>query len=111
VSSTPDEKLARVCTWTKLRGCLRPSTAGRATCKLAVAGNRGSGGIVNIGPAELLLLLIVQVVFVVVSALLANRKGYSAAVWGVVAVFLGFIALIIVLLLPARTALEGGDPV
>ena len=62
----------------------------------------------NIGPVELLLLLIVQVVFVVASALLANRKGYSAAVWAVVAVFLGFIALIIMLLLPARTAPEGG---
>ena len=65
----------------------------------------------NIGPVELLLLLIVQVVFVVASALLANRKGYSAAVWAVVAVFLGFIALIIVLLLPARTAPEGSSSV
>jgi cytochrome c oxidase assembly factor CtaG len=64
--------------------------------------------VVNIGPVELLLLLVVQVVFVVASALLANRKGHSAAVWAVVALFLGFIALIIVLLLPARTAPEGG---
>ena len=61
----------------------------------------------NIGPVELLLIFVVQVVFVVASALLANRKGYSAAV----AFFLGFIALIIVLLLPARTAPEGGSSV
>ena len=60
----------------------------------------------NLGPVELLLILVVQAVFVVASALLANRKGYSAAVWAVAAVFLGFVALIIVLLLPARTAPE-----
>jgi len=65
----------------------------------------------NIGPVELLLFFVVQVVFVVASALVANRKGYSAAVWAVVALFLGFIALIIVLLLPARTAPEGGRSV
>jgi hypothetical protein len=65
----------------------------------------------NIGPVEFLLFFVVQVVFVVASALLANRKGYSAAVWAVVALFLGFIALIIVLLLPARTAPEGGRSV
>jgi len=65
----------------------------------------------NIGPVEFLLFFVVQVVFVVVSALVANRKGYSAAVWAVVALFLGFIALIIVLLLPARTAPEGGRSV
>ena len=64
----------------------------------------------NIGPVELLLIFVVQVAFVVASALLANRKGYNAAVWAVVAVFLGFIALIIVLLLPARTAPAGGSP-
>jgi len=65
----------------------------------------------NIGPVEFLLFFVVQVVFVVASALLANRKGYSAAVWAVVTLFLGFIALIIVLLLPARTAPEGGRSV
>ena len=65
----------------------------------------------NIGPVEFLLFFVVQVVFVVVSALVANRTGYSAAVWAVVALFLGFIALIIVLLLPARTAPEGGRSV
>ena len=65
----------------------------------------------NIGPVEFLLFFVVQVVFVVVSALVANRKGYSAAVWAVVTLFLGFIALIIVLLLPARTAPEGGRSV
>jgi hypothetical protein len=63
----------------------------------------------NVGPVELLLLFVVQVVFVVVTALLAHRKGHSAAVWAAVALFLGFIALIIVLLLPARTAPEGGS--
>jgi hypothetical protein len=75
---------------------------------LATAAGKGRR-VVNLGPVELLFILVVQVVFVVVSALLANRKGYSAAVWAVVAVFLGFIALIIVLLLPARTAPEGGS--
>jgi len=68
---------------------------------------------VGIGPVELLLVFVVFVVqaaFVVASALLADRKGHSAAVWAVVAVFLGLIALIIVLLLPARTAPAGGSP-
>jgi uncharacterized protein (DUF983 family) len=80
-------------------------------CRLAAVAGRESGGNgVNIGPVELLLIFVVQVAFVVASALLANRKGYNAAVWAVVAVFLGFIALIIVLLLPARTAPAGGSP-
>ena len=67
----------------------------------------------GIGPVELLLVFVVFVVqaaFVVASALLADRKGHSAAVWAAVALFLGFIALIIVLLLPARTAPAGGSP-
>ena len=67
----------------------------------------------GIGPVELLLVFVVFVVqaaFVVASALLADRKGHSAAAWAVVAVFLGLIALIIVLLLPARTAPAGGSP-
>jgi len=63
----------------------------------------------SIGPVELLLLLIVQAAFVVASALLADRKGRSAAVWAVVALFLGFIALIIVLLLPDRAVPEEGS--
>ena len=77
---------------------------------LATPTNKG-GCVMNIGPVEFLLFFVVQVVFVVASALLANRKGYSAAVWAVVAVFLGLVALIIVLLLPARTAPEGGSSV
>ena len=78
--------------------------------RLAATAVRESGGnAVNIGPVELLLVFVVQAAFVVASALLANRKGYSAAVWAVVAVFLGFIALIIVLLLPARTVPAGGS--
>ena len=64
----------------------------------------------DIGPVELLLIFVVQAAFVVASALLADRKGHSAAVWAVVAVFLGLIALIIVLLLPARTV-PAGDSV
>ena len=82
--------------------------------RLATAIGRESGGNgVGIGPVELLLVFVVFVVqaaFVVASALLADRKGHSAAIWAVVAVFLGLIALIIVLLLPARTAPAGGSP-
>jgi hypothetical protein len=79
--------------------------------RLAAAVGRESGGNgVGIGPVELLLVFVVQAAFVVASALLADRKGHSAAVWAVVAVFLGLIALIIVLLLPARTAPAGGSP-
>jgi hypothetical protein len=77
---------------------------------LATPASKG-GCAMNIGPVELLLFFVVQVVFVVASALVANRKGYSAVVWAVVTLFLGFIALIIVLLLPARTAPEGGRSV
>ena len=52
----------------------------------------------NIGPVELLLFFVVQVVFVVASALVANRKGYSAAVWAVVALFLGFLIAVLMAL-------------
>jgi hypothetical protein len=43
----------------------------------------------------------------VVTALLARRKGRSAALWAVLALFLPVIALIIVLVLPVKTAPKG----
>ena len=64
----------------------------------------------SIGPVELLLIFVVQAAFVVASALLADRKGHNAVAWAVVAVFLGLVAFIIVLLLPARTVPAGSGP-
>jgi uncharacterized membrane protein YoaK (UPF0700 family) len=63
--------------------------------------------VVGIGSEGLLFIFAAEVVLVVATALLARRKGRSAVLWAVVALFLPLIALIIVLLLPARTAPEG----
>ena len=67
--------------------------------------------IVNIGSEGMLLIFAVDVILVAATALLAHRKGRSALVWAVVALFLPLIALIVVLLLPARTAPAGGGSV
>jgi hypothetical protein len=64
--------------------------------------------IVNIGSEGMLLIFVVDVILVLVTALLAGRKGRSAVLWAVVALFLPLIALVIVLLLPAGTAPAGG---
>jgi cytochrome bd-type quinol oxidase subunit 2 len=64
--------------------------------------------VVNIGSEGTLLIFAVYVILVAMTALLARRKGRSAALWAVVALFLPLIALVIVLLLPAKAAPEGG---
>ncbi len=64
--------------------------------------------VVDIGSEGMLLIFAADVILVAVTALLARRKGRSAVLWAVVALFLPFIALVIVLLLPAGTAPEGG---
>ncbi len=64
--------------------------------------------IVNIGSEGVLLIFAADVILVAATALLAHRKGRSAALWAVVALFLPLIALVIVLLLPAGTASAGG---
>ena len=63
----------------------------------------------NIGSEGTLLIFAVYVVLVAATALLARRKGRSAALWAVLALFLPFIALVIVLLLHAKTAPEGAS--
>ena len=62
----------------------------------------------DIGSEGMLLIFAVDVILVAVTALLAHRKGRSAVLWAVVALFLPLIALVIVLLLPAKAAPEGG---
>ena len=64
--------------------------------------------IVNIGSEGMLLIFVADAILVLATALLARRKGRSAVVWAVVALFLPLIALVIVLLLPAGTAPAGG---
>ena len=62
----------------------------------------------NIGSEGTLLIFAVFVVLVAATALLARHKGRRAALWAVVALFLPLIALVIVLLLPAKTSSAGG---
>jgi hypothetical protein len=56
----------------------------------------------NIGLPELLFGLVLWIVPVVLTAWLAAKKGYSPAVWTILAIFITWIALIIVLVLPSR---------
>ena len=56
----------------------------------------------NIGAPELLFGMVIWAAFVALTAWLAAKKGYSPAVWAILGVFLTWIALIIVLVLPRR---------
>jgi hypothetical protein len=76
---------------------------------LAAPAGRGECFVSDIGSVELLFIFIAEAILVVATAVLAHRKGRSAVLWAVVALFLPLIALVIVLLLPARTAPEGGS--
>jgi len=69
---------------------------------------RKEGRVVNIGSEGTMLIFFVYVIFVAATALLAGRKGRSALLWAVIALFLPIIALVIVLLLPVKTAPAGG---
>jgi len=65
----------------------------------------------NIGAPELLIILVLWIVPVVVTAWLAAKKGYSAAVWAILGFFFTWIALIIVLVLPQhQTPPPDGSP-
>ena len=66
------------------------------------------GYVVNIGSEGTMLIFFAYVVLVLATALLARRKGRSAVLWAVIALFLPIIALVIVLLLPVKTAPAGG---
>ncbi|OPZ42934.1 MAG: hypothetical protein BWY94_01994 [Actinobacteria bacterium ADurb.BinA094] len=57
----------------------------------------------DIGALELLIGLVLWVGIVVFTARLAAKKGYSPAVWTILAILLTWIALLIVLVLPRRT--------
>jgi len=56
-----------------------------------------------IGAPELLFGIVFWVIFVVLTAWLAAKKGYSPAVWTVIAIFFTLIALIVMLVLPRRS--------
>ena len=86
----------------------RPPGAEPLPVMLARPAEKGER-VVSIGSEGMLFIFVVDVVLVVATALLARRKGRSAALWAVVALFLPLIALVIVLLLPARTAPAGGS--
>ena len=64
--------------------------------------------VVNTGSEGTMLIFVAYVLLVLATALLAGRKGRSAVLWAVIALFLPLIALVIVLLLPAKAAPEGG---
>jgi len=57
----------------------------------------------NIGAPELLFGLVFLIVFVVLTAWLAAKKGYSPAIWTIIAIFFPLIALIVMLVLPRRS--------
>jgi hypothetical protein len=61
------------------------------------------GPVPNIGLPEMLFGLVLWIVPVVLTAWLAAKKGYGPAVWTIIAIFITWIALIIVLVLPNRT--------
>ena len=54
-----------------------------------------------------MLIFMIDVILVVATAALAHRKGRSAVLWAVIALFLPIIALVIVLLLRVKTAPAG----
>ena len=55
-----------------------------------------------------MLIFFADVVLVLATALLAGRKGRSAVLWAVIALFLPIITLVIVILLRAKAAPAGG---
>ena len=57
----------------------------------------------NIGVPELLFGVVFWIVFVVLTAWLAAKKGYGPALWTIIAIFFPFIAFIVVLVLPRRS--------
>ena len=76
-------------------------------CYAGGVGQR-EGRVVNIGSEGTMLIFFAYVILVAATALLAGRKGRSAVLWAVIALFLPIIALVIVLLLPVRIAPAGG---
>jgi len=68
---------------------------------------RKEGRVVNIGSEATMLIFLIDVILVVATAALAHRKGRSAVLWAVIALFLPIIALVIVLLLRVKTAPAG----
>ena len=57
----------------------------------------------NIGIPEALFGIVFWIVFVVLTAWLAAKKGYNPAVWTIIAIFFTLIAFIVVLVLPRRS--------
>ena len=57
----------------------------------------------NLGAPELLFGLVIWVGLVVLTAWLAAKKGYSPALWSIIAIFFPLIAFIVVLVLPRRS--------
>lgn len=49
-------------------------------------------------------------VFLVITMSIARSKGHSALLWGLLAVFLPLITVVIVLLLPNKLAGQGATP-
>jgi hypothetical protein len=61
------------------------------------------GPMPNIGLPELLMGLVIWGGSMILTAWVAGKKGYSPAVWVIIAFFFTLIALVVVLVLPRRT--------
>ncbi len=66
----------------------------------------------NIGAPELAILLLIWVGSIVPSVWLAAEKGYSPAVWPILAFFFAWITLVVLLVLPSKVQAPpfGGTP-
>jgi hypothetical protein len=88
---------------------------GRLACKVvpavtaAAAAKRTQGGrIVNIGPIELLFILVLLMVPIVLDVVLASRKALEPLwLWVLLSVLFPWIMLIVLLIVPARRDQRG----
>jgi hypothetical protein len=61
-----------------------------------------AAGFIRAGITAVFLLIVAEFIFVIICALVAKAKGYSAILFAVLGFFFSIITLIIVLVLPRR---------
>ena len=63
----------------------------------------------NLGVPELFIIMVAWIIPILLTAWLAGKKGYNAVVWVIISLFITWIALVILLVLPdQRQAPPGG---